>query len=36
MSEGAKISVSTTDLGQLVIRLGIGGMFVFVHGWQKV
>ena len=36
MSEGARISFSASDLGQLVIRLGIGGMFGLVHGWKKV
>jgi putative oxidoreductase len=36
MSEDVKISVSTSDLGQLLIRLAVGGLFVFVHGWMKV
>src|SRR6185312_11051020 len=24
------------DFGLLLLRLGLGGMFVFVHGWPKI
>jgi putative oxidoreductase len=34
MSEGVQISAG--DLGKVAIRLGIGGLFAFHHGWQKL